>query len=294
MIRDVNCGELRLKDKGRKVKIAGWIKKIRDHGEIIFIDLWDRYGKTQIVIREDKDLLKKGKELGLEWVVLFYGTVSERPEGMKNREYETGEIEVIAEDIEILNQSNVPPFVVEEEIKAGEDLRLKYRYLDLRRRSMIKNFELRHRFIQIVRDFLDKRNFLEVDTPILAKSTPEGARDFLVPSRLYKGKFYALAQSPQLYKQILMVSGFDRYYQFARCLRDEDLRGDRQFEFTQIDLEMSFVEMEDVLKLVEDMTKIIFKELINYEIKEIPRFNYNEVMEKYGSDKPDLRNLLLI
>ncbi len=294
MIRNVNCGELKLKDAGRKVKIAGWIKKIRDHGEIVFIDIWDRYGKTQVVIKEDQELLKSVKKIGLEWVVLFEGVVSERPDDMKNKDYPTGDIEVIAEKIEILNTSAVPPFVVEEEVKAQEDLRLKYRYLDLRRKSMIKNFELRHKFMKIVREFLDSRNFLEVDTPILAKSTPEGARDFLVPSRLYKGKFYALAQSPQIYKQILMVSGFDRYYQFARCLRDEDLRGDRQFEFTQIDLEMSFVEMEDVLSLVEDMTRLVFKEIIGYEIKEIPRFTYNEVMEKYGSDKPDLRNPLVI
>lgn len=294
MIRDVNCGELRIRDSGRKVKIAGWVKKIRDHGEIVFIDLWDRYGKTQIVVRDNEEILRTVKKIGLEWVVLFAGVVSERPDEMKNKDYPTGEIEVVAEEIFVLNQSNVPPFVVEEEIKAQEDLRLKYRYLDLRRKGMIKNFELRHRFIQIVRDFLDKRNFLEVDTPILAKSTPEGARDFLVPSRLYKGKFYALAQSPQIYKQILMVSGFDRYYQFAKCLRDEDLRGDRQFEFTQIDIEMSFPEMDDILNIVEDMTRIVFRELSGYEIKEIPRFTYNEVMERYGSDKPDLRNPLFI
>lgn len=294
MIRNVNCGELRNNDVGRKVKIAGWIKKIRDHGEIVFIDIWDRYGKTQVVVRENQELLKKAKKIGLEWVVFFEGVVSERPENMKNKDYSTGDIEVIVEKIEILNTSNVPPFVVEEEIKAQEDLRLKFRYLDLRRRSMIKNFELRHKFMGIVREFLDNKNFLEVDTPILAKSTPEGARDFLVPSRLYKGKFYALAQSPQIYKQILMVSGFDRYYQFAKCLRDEDLRGDRQFEFTQIDLEMSFVEMEDILNLVEDMTRLVFKKIIGYEVKEIPRCTYNEVMERYGSDKPDLRNPLFI
>uniref|UniRef100_A0A7C4UCP1 Aspartate--tRNA(Asp/Asn) ligase n=1 Tax=candidate division WOR-3 bacterium TaxID=2052148 RepID=A0A7C4UCP1_UNCW3 len=294
MLRDVNCGELRINDSGRKVKIAGWIKKIRDHGDIIFIDLWDRYGKTQIVIRDDKDLLKTGKKLGIEWVVLFEGVVSERPEGMKNKDFPTGDIEVIAERIEILNPSKVPPFVIEEEIKAQEDLRLKYRYLDLRRKSMIKNFEIRHKFIQIVRDFLSSRNFLEVDTPILAKSTPEGARDFLVPSRLYKGKFYALAQSPQLYKQILMVSGFDRYYQFAKCLRDEDLRGDRQFEFTQIDIEASFVEIDDILNLVDEMVKKIFFEILGLKIESIPRYNYKYVMERYGSDKPDLRNPLFI
>ncbi|HDI82877.1 MAG TPA: aspartate--tRNA ligase [candidate division WOR-3 bacterium] len=296
MIRDVNCGELREKDSGRHVRIAGWVRKIRDHGEIIFIDLWDRYGKTQVFIPSDREELKeKVREIGLEWVVLFEGEVRERPEEMKNRKIPTGGIEVVAERMEVLNRSRVPPFVVGEEIKAGEELRYRYRYLDLRRRRMIKNFEIRHRVMQVVRDYLDRNGFIEVETPYLAKSTPEGARDFIVPSRLHPGKFYALAQSPQIYKQILMVSGFDRYYQFARCFRDEDLRGDRQFEHTQIDIEFSFPEEEDVFNLTEGLMADIFKQVRGIELETpFPRMKYIQSMEKYGTDKPDLRNPLMI
>ncbi len=296
MLRDTNCGELRRKDLGKTVTIGGWIKKVRDHGEIVFVDLWDRYGKTQIVItNERRDLLKRAKTLGLEWVIIVNGVVRERPKDMVNKEIDTGEIEVLAQDIKIFNKSKVPPFVVEEELKAGEELRYRYRYLDLRREKMLKKFLLRHQVFNIIRNYLGERNFLEVETPILAKSTPEGARDFLVPSRLHRGKFYALAQSPQLYKQILMVSGFDKYYQFAKCLRDEDLRGDRQFEHTQLDIEMSFTDESTMFDLMEGLMSGVFKNVLKLAIRlPFPRMTYEEAMERFGSDKPDLRNPLEI
>jgi len=296
MLRDTNCGELRRRDLGKTVTIGGWVKKVRDHGEIVFVDLWDRYGKTQIVItNERRDLLQIAKTLGLEWVIIVNGVVRERPEDMINKEIDTGEIEVLAQGIKILNKSKIPPFVVEEELKAGEELRYRYRYLDLRREKMHKKFQLRHQVFNIIRNYLGERNFLEVETPILAKSTPEGARDFLVPSRLHRGKFYALAQSPQLYKQILMVSGFDKYYQFAKCLRDEDLRGDRQFEHTQLDIEVSFTDESSVFDLMEGLMLGVFNDVLKLAIRlPFPRMTYKEAMERFGSDKPDLRNPLEI
>ncbi|RKZ19729.1 aspartate--tRNA ligase [bacterium] len=296
MLRTHTCGELRKAHEGKEVILCGWVKRIRDHGEIVFVDLWDRYGITQVVFGpEKKEVKRKAKELGLEWVVRVKGRVRRRPEGQENPDLPTGEVEVEAYEIEVLNRSEVPPFVVVDDVKAGEELRLRYRYLDLRRPTMLRNFEIRHRVVQTVRNYLSERDFLEVETPILAKSTPEGARDFLVPSRLQPGKFYALAQSPQLYKQILMVAGFDRYFQFARCLRDEDLRGDRQPEHTQIDLEFSFAEEEDVFSLVEGMMERVFKEVLGVEIKTpFPRIPYEVAMRDYATDKPDLRNPLKV
>ncbi|MEO0293943.1 MAG: aspartate--tRNA ligase [candidate division WOR-3 bacterium] len=295
MLRDVNCGELRAKDAGRIVKIAGWVRKIRDHGEIIFVDLWDRYGITQIVFSSEKLPIQEVKRISLEWVILVQGEVRKRPKDMINKNIETGEIEVYASNFEVLNPSEVPPFVVQEEIQAEKELRFKYRYLDLRRKKAISNFILRHKLMQIAREVFNKKNFIEVETPILATPTPEGARDFLVPSRLQKGKFYSLAQSPQLYKQILMVAGFDRYYQISKCFRDEDMRGDRQLEFTQIDFEISFAEREDILKIVEELISAFFKESLKEELSTpFPRLTYREALNKYGTDKPDLRNPLLI
>ncbi len=295
MLRDVTCGQLRAKDEGRVVSLAGWVRKIRDHGEIIFIDLWDRYGVTQVVFAACDFDLTEVKKLGLEWVISVKGEVRKRPEDMINKDMNTGEIEVRASQLEILNASEVPPFVVQEEVQAEKELRFKYRYLDLRREKALKGFILRHKLMQAARRVLNEKNFLEVETPILATPTPEGARDFLVPSRLQKGKFYSLAQSPQLYKQILMVAGFDRYYQFSKSFRDEDMRGDRQLEFTQIDLEMSFVEKEDMLAVGEDLMVAFMEEVLGEKIpKPFPKLTYEEVMQKYGSDKLDLRNPLVI
>lgn len=290
-MRTHTCGELRGNQKDTKVTLVGWVNRKRDHGGLSFFDLRDRYGITQIVIHpEQKDATGTGFHIKPEYVVSVTGTVRQRPNNMFNPDMHTGEIEVYADEIKILNPSSTPPFVIEEKVKASEELRLKYRFLDLRRRKMLNHFITRHLVIQSIREFLGKRKFLEIETPILAKSTPEGARDFLVPSRLEKGKFYALAQSPQIYKQILMVAGFDRYYQFAKCLRDEDLRGNRQPEHTQIDIEMSFVNEEDIFALTEKMMKKLFSDLLEIEI-EIPfeRINFSESMEKYGSDKPDMR-----
>lgn len=295
MLRDVTCGSLRAKDSGKVVSLAGWIRKIRDHGEIIFIDLWDRYGITQVVFSARDFDLKKVKKLGLEWVISVEGQVRKRPEDMMNRDMPTGEVEVQAMQLEVLNSSEVPPFVVQEEIQAEKELRFEYRYLDLRREKALKGFILRHKLMQAARRVLNEKDFLEIETPILATPTPEGARDFLVPSRLQKGKFYSLAQSPQLYKQILMVGGFDRYYQFSKSFRDEDMRGDRQLEFTQIDLEMSFVERGDIFAVGEDLMAAFLEEGLGEKIpKPFPKLTYEEVMEKYGSDKPDLRNPLVI
>ena len=296
MLRDVTCGELRAKDSGKNVTLAGWVRKIRDHGEIIFIDLWDRYGITQVVFSPDNsELREKAKKLGLEWVIRVKGKVEKRPKEMVNPEIETGEIELLVEEFEILNKSKVPPFVVKEDLTAEWELRLKYRYLDMRRNTVMNGFILRHKLIQKVREYLTIKGFLELETPILAKSTPEGARDFYVPSRLQPGNFYSLAQSPQLYKQILMVAGYDRYYQFARCFRDEDMRGDRQLEHTQIDIEMAYAECEDIYELGEGlMCYIVEKTLGERPSTPFPRMPYKESIEKYGTDKPDLRNPLVI
>ena len=295
MLRDVTCGELRAKDQGKSVALAGWIRKIRDHGEIIFVDLWDRYGVTQIVFSTRDFDLKEVKKLGLEWVIAVSGKVSKRPDDMINEDMNTGEIEVHVSNLKVLNISEVPPFVVQEDIQAEKELRFKYRYLDLRRNNALEGLVLRHKLMQTARRVLNEKGFLEVETPILATPTPEGARDFLVPSRLQKGKFYSLAQSPQLYKQILMVGGFDRYYQISKSFRDEDMRGDRQLEFTQIDLEMSFVEKEDVFEVGEDLMRAFLKEGIGEEISvPFPRSTYREVMDKFGTDRPDLRNPITI
>lgn len=290
--RTHTCGELTADNHGQKVILMGWVHRRRDHGGLIFIDLRDRYGKTQLVFDPDcsKEDYQKSKELRGEFVIAVEGIVEKRPEGMINPKLNTGTIEVLVNSLKILNKSKTPPFEIDENITVSEEVRLKYRYLDLRNASMQKNLLLRHKTYEVVRAFFNRHNFLEIETPFMMRSTPEGARDFLVPSRLYNGKFYALPQSPQTYKQILMVAGFDRYYQIVRCFRDEDLRADRQPEFTQIDVEMSFVERDDILQLVESLMVEIFKEVLNVEVKlPIPRLTYEEAIANYGTDKPDIR-----
>ena len=290
MYRTNTCGELRISDVGKEVTLAGWVQRSRKMGGMTFVDLRDRYGITQIVFNNEVDaaLCDKANTLGREWVVAVTGTVAER--SSKNAHLDTGDIEIIASNLKVLNRSEIPPFTIEDNTDGGDDLRMKYRYLDLRRSAVRKNLELRHRICFELRRYLNEHNFLEVETPILIKSTPEGARDFVVPSRMNPGQFYALPQSPQLYKQLLMVSGFDRYFQIAKCFRDEDLRADRQPEFTQIDCEMSFVEQEDVLNLFEGMMKHIFKYVKNIDFNEpFPRMTWAEAMKYYGSDKPDIR-----
>lgn len=290
MYRTNTCGELRISDVGKEVTLAGWVQRSRKMGGMTFVDLRDRYGITQIVFNNEVDaaLCDKANTLGREWVVAVTGTVAER--SSKNAHLDTGDIEIIASNLKVLNRSEIPPFTIEDNTDGGDDLRMKYRYLDLRRNAVRKNLELRHRICFELRRYLNEHNFLEVETPILIKSTPEGARDFVVPSRMNPGQFYALPQSPQLYKQLLMVSGFDRYFQIAKCFRDEDLRADRQPEFTQIDCEMSFVEQEDVLNLFEGMMKHIFKYVKNIDFNEpFPRMTWADAMKYYGSDKPDIR-----
>ncbi|RMD95085.1 MAG: aspartate--tRNA ligase [Calditrichaeota bacterium] len=296
MKRTHTCGELRVQHHGEQVILNGWVSRRRDHGGVIFIDLRDRYGLTQIVFHPDNaDLYAIAKSLRSEFVIAVKGTVQKRPEGMVNPNIATGEIEVIATELEILNPAKTTPFEIVDNVEASEELRLKYRYLDLRRPSMQKNLLLRHRLYQVVRRYYDQNNFVEIETPMLMRSTPEGARDYLVPSRLQPGKFYALPQSPQTYKQILMVAGFDRYFQIVRCFRDEDLRADRQPEFTQIDVEMSFVDREDVLAMTEGLIVTIMREILGQEITApFPRLTYAEAMDKYGSDKPDIRFELLL
>jgi aspartyl-tRNA synthetase len=291
MKRTHTCGELAKKDDKKEVALQGWVQTRRDHGGVIFIDLRDRYGLTQVVFNPDKkDIFKIADSLRREWVIEIEGKVRPRPEGMKNPNLKTGEIEVVASKLEVLNKAETPPIEIEDRVEAGEEQRLKYRYLDLRRPVMQSRLITRHKAAQAVREFLDKEKFLEIETPFLIRSTPEGARDYIVPSRTLPGKFFSLPQSPQLYKQILMVSGFDRYFQIVRCMRDEDLRQDRQPEFTQIDIEMSFPEEEDIYKLCEGMLKHVWKKVHNKEIKTpFPRIKYDDAMEKYGSDKPDLR-----
>ncbi|HJX69573.1 MAG TPA: aspartate--tRNA ligase, partial [Dehalococcoidia bacterium] len=293
MLRTHSCGDLTTKHIGEVVTLAGWMHRRRDHGGLIFIDLRDREGLVQVVF--NPEVSKVGYEIAdkmrHEYVVRVTGEIARRPSGTENLKLSTGKIELIATSAEILNPSKTPPFYVNEETEVEESLRLKYRYLDLRRQRMKENIILRHRVIKFLRDFLDAKGFIEIETPILIKSTPEGARDFLVPSRLHSGKFYALPQSPQQLKQLLMVAGFEKYFQIARCFRDEDLRADRQLEFTQLDLEMSFVEEEDIFNLVEAMF-ISLIETVKPEmrvIKPFPRLLYNEVIERYGIDKPDIR-----
>lgn len=291
MYRTTTCGALRLSNVGEQVTLAGWVQKARRMGGMTFIDLRDRYGITQLVFNESvvgEALVAKAEKLGREYVIQIVGTVSEREN--KNPKLPTGDIEIAVASLRILNPSEVPPFTIEDDTDGGDDLRMKYRYLDLRRSCVRSNLELRHRFALAVRRYLDAEGFLEVETPVLIKSTPEGARDFVVPSRMNPNQFYALPQSPQTFKQLLMVSGFDRYFQIVKCFRDEDLRADRQPEFTQIDCEMSFVEQEDVLSIFEGMTQYLFKELLNLDIPmPFPRMSWHEAMKRYGSDKPDTR-----
>ncbi|RMD57408.1 aspartate--tRNA ligase [Candidatus Woesearchaeota archaeon] len=292
MMRTHNCGELTEKDIGKEVTLCGWADTRRDHGGVIFIDLRDRYGTSQIVLdpSHNEQAHKRGEHIGREWVLKVTGHVRKRPEGMENPKMPTGKIEIIADTLTILNQSEVPPFEIDDRIQVSEELRLKYRYLDLRKPEMQKHLLLRHRAAQAAREYLSKNGFLEIETPILVKTTPGGARVYKVPSRTHPGKFYSLPESPQIYKQLLMVAGCDRYFQLARCLRDEDLRSDRQPEFTQIDLEMSFADQEDVLEQVENCIAHIAKETIGLEVKTpFKRLSWREAMVKYGSDKPDLR-----
>ena len=291
MMRTHNCGELRIKDIKKKVKLCGWVKSYRDHGGVIFIDLRDRYGLTQVVFEpgHDKKSHKIANTARREWVLQIEGKVRSRGK-LKNPKLKTGEIEVLADSIKILNKSLTPPFEIEENLNINEDLKLKYRYLDLRRPTLKHNIETRHKVISSVREYMNEKEFIEIETPLLAKSTPEGARDYLVPSRVNMGKFYALPQSPQLYKQILMIAGMDKYYQIAKCLRDEDLRADRQPEFTQVDIEMSFIEEEDIYKLIEGVLKKVWKDVLNVNIKTpFPKMTYQEAMERYGCDRPDTR-----
>ena len=291
MYRTTTCGALRLSNVGEQVTLAGWVQKARRMGGMTFIDLRDRYGITQLVFNEavvGEGLVAEAEKLGREYVIQVVGTVSEREN--KNPKLPTGDIEIAVASLRILNPSEVPPFTIEDDTDGGDDLRMKYRYLDLRRSCVRSNLELRHRFALAVRRYLDAEGFLEVETPVLIKSTPEGARDFVVPSRMNPNQFYALPQSPQTFKQLLMVSGFDRYFQIVKCFRDEDLRADRQPEFTQIDCEMSFVEQEDVLSIFEGMTQYLFKELLNLDVPmPFPRMSWHEAMKRYGSDKPDTR-----
>jgi aspartyl-tRNA synthetase len=290
--RTDTCGDLRENNIGKNVVLNGWVANRRDLGGVIFIELRDRYGITQVVFEPsyNSDAHEHAKKLRSEYVISVEGKVRKRPEGTEKLELATGMIDVMVDKLIILNQAETPPFPIDDNVDASEDIRLKYRYLDLRRNEVQKNLLLRHRMYQITRKYFDSNGFVEIETPVLMKSTPEGARDFLVPSRLHKGKFYALPQSPQTYKQILMVSGFDRYFQIVKCFRDEDLRADRQPEFTQIDVEMSFVDVEDIFEMVEGLMKIFFKEILDYDLPgSIPRLSFEEAMEKYGSDKPDLR-----
>ncbi|MFA5655565.1 MAG: aspartate--tRNA ligase [Dysgonamonadaceae bacterium] len=289
MYRTNTCGELNLTNLNEKIVLSGWVHKIRKMGGMTFIDLRDRYGITQLSFNQEvnSELYAQANKLGREWVVSVEGVVKERSN--KNMDLPTGEIEIIASKINVLNESKTPPFTIETKTDGGDDLRMKYRYLDLRRSVVRKNLELRHKMTIETRSYLDNLNFLEVETPVLIGSTPEGARDFVVPSRMNKGEFYALPQSPQLFKQLLMVSGFDRYFQIVKCFRDEDLRADRQPEFTQIDCEMSFVEQEDVLNTFEGLTKHLFKSLKGIDVPDFPRISYADAMKYYGSDKPDIR-----
>ncbi|NLJ20116.1 MAG: aspartate--tRNA ligase [Bacteroidales bacterium] len=290
MYRTHNCGELRLSHVGQEITLAGWVQRIRKMGGMVFIDLRDRYGITQLVFNQEinSDLWEKANKLSREYVVQVTGKVSERSN--KNPNLSTGDIEILVSKLTVLNESKIPPFTIEDATDGGDDLRMKYRYLDLRRNVVRKNLELRHQMTIETRQYLDNLGFLEVETPVLIASTPEGARDFVVPSRMNPGEFYALPQSPQLFKQLLMVGGFDRYFQIVKCFRDEDLRADRQPEFTQIDCEMSFVEQEDVLQTFEGLVKHLFKTIKNIDFTEpFPRMQWSEAMKRFGSDKPDIR-----
>ena len=289
MYRTNTCGELRLSDAGKEVTLAGWVQCARKMGGMTFVDLRDRYGITQLVFNEadNAELCGEANKLGREYCIQVKGVVNERQS--KNNKIPTGDIEIIAKELKVLSSSQTPPFTIEENTDGGDDLRMKYRYLDLRREAVRKNLELRHRMTILIRNFLDAEKFMEVETPILIGSTPEGARDFVVPSRMNPGQFYALPQSPQTLKQLLMVAGFDRYFQIAKCFRDEDLRADRQPEFTQIDCEMSFVDQEDVINLFEEMARHLFREIRGVELPKLEQMKWHDAMKRFGSDKPDLR-----
>lgn len=290
MLRTHTCGELRIENVNQPVTLTGWVQRVRDKGSLLWVDLRDRYGITQLFLEDGKssdELIKTVRECGREFVIKVSGTVVERQS--KNNKMPTGDIEIRVENFEILNPSKTPPFTIEDETDGGDDLRMKYRYLDLRRNPVRESLQLRHKLGQQTRLFLDSQNFIEVETPVLIKSTPEGARDFVVPSRMNQGEFYALPQSPQTFKQLLMVSGFDRYYQIVKCFRDEDLRADRQPEFTQIDCEMAFVQQEDILNIFEGLVRHLFKHVKGIDIPSVPRMTYDDAMKYYGSDKPDIR-----
>ncbi|SIO21109.1 aspartate--tRNA ligase [Algoriphagus halophilus] len=290
MLRTHTCGELRLDHTDQEVTLAGWVQRVRNKGGLIWVDLRDRYGITQLIFEEEsseKELLEKAAELGREFVVQASGKVIERTS--KNDKIPTGSIEIKVSKLEVLNAAKVPPFIIEDETDGGEELRMKYRYLDLRRNVVREKLQLRHKMMQETRKYMDAQHFMEVETPVLIKSTPEGARDFVVPSRVNPGEFYALPQSPQTFKQLLMVSGFDRYFQIVKCFRDEDLRADRQPEFTQIDCEMAFVEQEDILSTFEGLTKHLFANVKGVELEEVQRMTFADAMKYYGNDKPDLR-----
>ncbi|TAG57086.1 MAG: aspartate--tRNA ligase [Cytophagales bacterium] len=290
MLRTHTAGEIRISDNGKIVTLCGWVQTVRDKGALIWIDLRDRYGVTQLFIEEskaDKEMLKLVRTLGREFVIKATGTVGERK--AKNEKIATGDVEVLVEKLELLNASKLPPFTIEDETDGGDDIRMKYRYLDLRRNPVRNALILRHKLAQEIRKYMDSKDFLEVETPVLIKSTPEGARDFVVPSRMHPGEFYALPQSPQTFKQLLMVSGFDRYFQIVKCFRDEDLRADRQPEFTQIDCEMSFIEQEDILNMFEGLIVHLFKQTKSIDLGTFPRMTYADAARLYGSDKPDTR-----
>ncbi len=289
MYRSKTCGELRISDAGTEVTLAGWVQRSRKMGGMTFVDLRDRYGITQLVFNDavDAALCERANKLGREYCIQVKGKVSERES--KNANMPTGDIEIIANELNVLSESVTPPFTIEDNTDGGDDIRMKYRYLDLRRQAVRKNLELRHRMTILIRNFLDDKQFIEVETPILIGSTPEGARDFVVPSRMNPGQFYALPQSPQTLKQLLMVSGFDRYFQIAKCFRDEDLRADRQPEFTQIDCEMSFVDQDDVIDIFEELARHLFKKIRGVELPKLQQMTWHEAMRRFGSDKPDLR-----
>jgi len=290
--RTHNCGQLRVDDIDSEVTLMGWVQRRRDHGGLIFVDLRDRYGITQVVFNPDvdRDSHEKAALLRSEYVIAIKGNVSKRPEGTKNPNLATGEIEVLVKGLKVLNEAKTPPFPIEEDVDVAEDTRLKYRYMDLRRRRLQRNLILRNKAAKIIRDCLYNEAFLEIETPFLTKSTPEGARDYLVPSRVNPGNFYALPQSPQLFKQLLMIAGYDRYFQIVKCFRDEDLRADRQPEFTQIDMELSFIDREDIFRIVEGMMALVFREVLNVDIKTpFKRLTYDDALERYGVDNPDTR-----